>query len=245
MWLVGHVIALIAIVGFVLLGLWQLDRHAARSAFDTTLRSRLAEPAVSLESLLGDNVDLEDVEYRQATVTGTYATGEEVILQARSLEGRSGHEVLTPLILTDGSVLIVDRGWVPIDVEGPPVVGAEPPSGEVAIRGYVRQTQVRSGLGPVDPPTGDLDRVSRVDLDRLGMQMDQPVQPIWLQLADQQPPQAGFPLLLPPPTPGGGPPHLSYAIQWFAFAVLVVVAYPFLLRRTAARIVSNQEETAS
>ncbi len=234
-WLVGHLVALVAIVGFALLGMWQLSRHEDRMRLDRSLEERLDAPPISLGDLLASVPALAAAEYRPVAIEGTYLTSDEVILQARSLDGRSGHEVLTPLLLADGTAVIVDRGWVPIDAAGPPVVGAEPPAGSVAITGYARQSQTRSGFGPVDPAAGTLDRISRVDLDRLQAQIDVPLQPLWVQLAQQAPPQQDLPLVVDPPQPGGGPPHLSYAVQWFAFAAIVVVAYPILLYRTAQR----------
>jgi len=235
-WLLGHVIAGTAVVGFVILGQWQLGRHEERRILDARVASRVVAAPEPLDELIGDGGDLAGVEYRQATVTGTYVLDDEVILQARSLDGRSGHEVLTPLLGDDGTVVIVDRGWVPIDATDPPVAGAEPPTGGVTVTGFVRLTQVRRGLGPQDPAEGRLTRISRVDIDRLATQIDRAVRPVWLQLASQAPAQPGvFPIALDPPQPGGGPPHLSYAVQWFAFAVVVVVAYPLLLARNARR----------
>lgn len=237
MWIIGHVIALTAVIGFALLGIWQVQRHNERRQLDATLEARLVAPPASLEELEATyGAEPEGLQYRRAIVTGTFLLDEEVILQARSLNGRSGHEVLTPLELSDGTAMIVDRGWVPIDVAGPPVPSAEPPSGEVTVVGYLRTRQVRGSLGPVDPAGVELDRISRVDVDRLQEQVEPPLQPMWLQLADQQPASANeFPLIVAPPQPGDGPPHLSYAGQWAAFAVVVAVAYPILLVRTARR----------
>lgn len=235
-WLVGHIVALVATVGFALLGMWQLDRHDERSRLDSALEARLSVAPVALDALVQDTGGAPSaMEYRRVVLAGTYVVAEEVILQARSLDGRSGHEVLTPLVVGDGSAVIVDRGWVPIDTLGPPVAVAAPPDGQVEVVGYVRQTQVRSGLGPVDPPDGRLDRISRVDLARLQAQTDLELQEVWVQLAEQVPPQEGLPLLVAPPQPGEGPPHLSYAMQWFAFAGIVLVSYPVLLYRTARR----------
>ncbi len=236
MWIVGHLIALTAAVGFVLLGLWQLQRHDERRAFDVLIGERIESPAVPLSDLLDEGLPPANLEYRRTLVDGTYLVDDEVILQARSLNGRSGHEVLTPLVLDDGTAVVVDRGWVPIDVDGPPVVGAVPPVGVVEVTGFIRLPQVRSGLGPIDPPDGRLERISRVDIERLASQTGAPLQPFWIQLATQIPPQTGeFPLVIDAPVPGGGPPHLSYAVQWFAFAAIVMVAYPVLIMRTAGR----------
>ncbi len=196
------------------------------------LTARLELPPAELRDVVGDPAAAE---FRPVVVRGSYRLAEEVILQARSHEGRSGHEVLTPLALGDGSAVIVDRGWVPIDVKGPPVVGAEPAAIDVEVEGYLRLSQRRTGLGPVDPAEGVLDRVARVDLDRLQGQIDLPLVDVWVQLRAQEPSQTEFPLPVEPPRPGEGPPHLSYAVQWFAFAGIVAVAYPLLLRRTARR----------
>lgn len=233
-WLVGHVVAITAIIGFALLGSWQLERHNERRLLDQILTDRLDAAPVGLDELVTESGgDLNWVDFRPTSLTGRYLIEDEVILQARSLDGISGHEVLTPLLLDDGSAVIVDRGWVPIIIEGPPVVGAEPSAVDVEVTGYARQAQVRSGFGPVDPADGVLERVSRVDIERLQQQIDVPLRPVWVQLAEQTPAQLEFPKIVPPPRPGGGPPHLSYAVQWFAFAVVVAVAYPLLMRKTA------------
>ncbi len=236
-WIAGHVVALVAVIGFVLLGLWQLRRHDERRALDARITERVAaapEPLGDLIAVHGE--DGAALDLRPTLVTGTYMVDEEVILQARTLNGRSGNEVLTPLDLGDGSVVFVDRGWVPLDVVGPPVAGAEPPEGQVTVTGFLRPTQVRGSFGPVDPLTGELDRVARVDLERLQQQIDGDVLPVYVVLAAQDPAQPGdLPIALPDPEPGGGPPHFSYAFQWFAFAGVVAVGYPILLRRTARR----------
>jgi cytochrome oxidase assembly protein ShyY1 len=234
-WIIGHIVAMAALISFILLGMWQLGRRNERSDLDVALERRLDQPVVALDSLTDEAGLTSAIEYRQVRVTGTYLAEDEVILQARSHEGRSGHEVLTPLLLDDGTAIVVDRGWVPIDVSGPPVVGAEVPTGPVEITGYLRQTQVRAGLGPVDPPDGTLERIARVDIERLQQQSAVPLREVWLQLATQTPEQAALPIAVNAPEPGGGPPHFSYAMQWFAFAAVVGVAYPILMYRTARR----------
>lgn len=235
-WIAGHIVAVAAIVVFVLLGLWQLRRHDERREFNELLESRLEAPTESLENLVaqyGEDSDMLDL--RRVEVTGTYALADEVILRNRTQSGRSGHDVLTPLETDGGRAVIVNRGWVPIDVEGPPVVGAQPPTGEVVAYGMVRATQVRGSFGPVDPPTGRLDRISRIDVARLDRQTPQDLYPFSIQLDKQNPAQTqDFPVPQPVPSPESGP-HFSYAIQWFVFSLVVAIGYPILLRRTAGR----------
>ena len=235
-WIAGHIVAVAAIVVFVLLGLWQLRRHDERRAFNELLGSRLEAPTQSLENLVAQYGEDGDVlNLRRVEVTGAYALADEVILRNRTQSGRSGHDVLTPLETDSGRAIIVNRGWVPIDVEGPPVVGAEPPTGEVVVSGIVRATQVRGSFGPVDPATGRLDRISRIDVARLDQQTPQDLYPFSIQLDKQNPAQTQeFPVPQPVPSPESGP-HLSYAIQWFVFSLVVAIGYPILLRRTAGR----------
>jgi surfeit locus 1 family protein len=243
-WIVGHLVVLVAVVGFAMLGLWQLERHRDRAALDTRLEDRLVAAAVPIEELTpAMSADPSGVEYRPVVAVGEYLVGDEVILQARSLAGVSGHEVLTPLLLADGTAVVVDRGWVPIDAVGPPVTGATPPSGEVTVTGFLRRTQERASLGPFDPAEGRLERLSRVDVARLGEQIDTPLLPMWMHLTEQTPEQTTpLPRRIPPPEPGDGPPHLSYAVQWWVFAAVVAIGYPVLLNRTARRRPTRRTE---
>lgn len=228
----GHVVAFLAIVLFVNLGMWQLQRHDEFADRDARLTERMAaEPLTIAAARL---LPVDEVDLHRVTVTGTYDPAGELVLQARSFKGRSGHNVLTPLLGADGSAVLVNRGWVPIDIEGPPVVGAEPPPGEVTIVGVAQDTELRQGLGPIDPAAGRLERVSRVDLERIGAQLPYPLEEFYMQLVSPEPANE-FPLVLDPPEPGTGPPNLSYALQWFAFTGVVAIGYPLLLRSTARK----------
>lgn len=233
-WIAGHLLALMAVVAFVQLGLWQFRRLDERREFNAQLETRTAAGFVPLDDLMsqfGD--DPEVLALRRVRLVGTYVPAEEVIVQARSRNGVSGHHVATPLLLADGRAVIIDRGWVPIDVEGPPVVGAETPGVPVVVDGLIREPQLKGSFGPTDPPEGVLDRVARVDVPRLQQQSALDLFEFYVELEAQQPQQtAGLPLALKPPDLGEGS-HLSYGIQWFIFATVTVVGYPILLRRTA------------
>jgi surfeit locus 1 family protein len=244
-WVAGHIIVLIAVAVFINMGFWQLRRLAERQDFNDRLLARTTVAEQPLDATLaryGNSQD--DLELRIVAVTGTYRTVDEVILRAQSLNGISGHHVLTPLDLGDGRVLIVDRGWVPIDMDQPGQPEARPPAGVVDIHAALRKTQVRGSFGPVDPAEGTLTQIARVDLARLGQQIDGEVIPVFAQLLKQDPAQPGdLPALVPLPQPSEGS-HRGYAVQWFLFAGVTLVGYPLLLRRTAdAR--STSSATAS
>ncbi|CAN5310783.1 SURF1 family protein [soil metagenome] len=231
-WLLGHVLAVAAVVGFVSLGFWQLRRLDERRELNAVVERRGDAPARPLAALLrAADGDAQPLQWRRATVTGTYAPGAEVLLTARSRAGRPGHHVLTPLVTGDDRAVIVDRGWVPYQVPGPPVRLAAPPGGQVTVHGVVFTATPTDQYGRT--ASGRLEFVSAVDLDRLAGASPAPLAPVYVQLSRQSPPQPGsypVPARLPALTEGS---HLSYAGQWFLFAAVVVLGYPVLLARTA------------
>ncbi len=80
------------------------------------LEARSAEPVAPITS-----IEPAALPYREVTATGTYDPAHEWILSGRSQGGAAGNHVLTPLVLDDGTAVVVDRGWVPLDVAGVPV----------------------------------------------------------------------------------------------------------------------------
>jgi surfeit locus 1 family protein len=230
-WLVLHAVAIGTMVLFVALGFWQLRRLDERNELDRRITERMAEPPAPLDDLLAAS-DPAAIELRRTVASGTYMAEDEIVLRSQSLDGLSGHHVLMPLLTDDGYAVIVDRGWVPIDDDTPPVAGAEAPSGDVRVDGIVQLTQVRGRFGPVDPATGDLTQIARIDLARIGSQLSYPLAAVWIQLTGQEPAQTGeLPVVVPEPEPGGGAPHLSYAVQWFTFALIGAIGYPLVLAR--------------
>jgi surfeit locus 1 family protein len=223
-WVAGHALALAVVVAFVNLGLWQLRRLDEVREHNATVSARLAEPPRPLATVLADvGADAEELAYRRVTVSGQYRPDEEILLSTRSYRGAPGHHLLTPLETAAGEGVIVDRGWVPYELDDPPVAAAAPGSGEVTVTGVL--------FPPQPSPSGGRDRVEflrQVDLDRLGRQVSIDLAPVYV-LAQDEPSQAlPRPAELPTLDEGN---HLSYAVQWFLFAGVVAVGYPLLIRR--------------
>lgn len=232
-WLVSHVLVIALAVGFILLGTWQLDRHRERIESNQRIASRMEEPAQPLEALLqeaGD--DLESIEYRHATVTGRFRPDDEVLMRSQVHLGAPGFHLVTPLELSDGRGVLVNRGWVPIIYDTVPVGEASPDPGESSVEGWVRLSQVRPPFGPSEPETGRLIVASRVDIARLQTQVDLPLVPVYLVMTGGG---QGLPEQIRPPTHADNGPHLAYAIQWFGFATVGLVGYVFLIRRRLSR----------
>ena len=201
-WLLGHLIAIAAVLAFARLGLWQLDRLDEKQARNRVIAERSDGPAIDVA-----DVDVERAEYQHVTATGTFAAEDDHLIPYRSYRGTVGSHAVTPLVLEDGTAVLVLRGWVP-DEPTPP------PAGEVTIEGVLR----RSGSA----------RTS-VKIEDVAAALDRDLFPLYVQQLGPEP-AGDYPVLLDPPARDEGP-HLSYAMQWFLFAGVVLVGYPILLRK--------------
>jgi cytochrome oxidase assembly protein ShyY1 len=232
-WIALLVFALLVVAVCVRLGIWQLDRLDQRRALNASVERGLAAPPVPIEDLLPPDrpaEDPEDLAYRRITATGTFDAEHEVLLFGRALDGRPGHHVLTPLVLPDGRALVVDRGWVPYELDTPPVAQAPPPPGEVSVTGFLLPAAEDGGVGE-RAPDGRLLTVTGLDPEAIGEALAVPTLPLAAQLQDLQPPSGReLPTIVPPPELSEGP-HLSYAIQWFTFATIAIGGYLVLVRR--------------
>jgi cytochrome oxidase assembly protein ShyY1 len=226
---------------FVRLGFWQLHRLHERRDFKASVLRAERAPVQPLERLVGLRSDPDRVAYRRVVVSGRYRTADEVIVFGRAFHGEPGNHVLTPLLTQNGQAVLVDRGWVPVEMDHPPVPKAAPPPGRVRVTGLL--------LPPEDssPGSGRVRVVTKIDPEAIADGLPYPLYPVYLQLQSQHPLQAGsLPVRLPPPDLNGGPPNLSYAIQWFSFAAIALVGYVILaLRRDRGTALPDERVEAS
>jgi len=147
-WLGLAALTIAAIVIMILLGQWQLDRYRERSAINARVEAAATATPVPVGSVLappevgGGPPPPEDRAWTRVTVTGVYDPTGEILVRGRTVAGRVGFEVITPLRVADGSAVLVDRGWVPAAPEGPTARPSVPP----AVPG-VRRRRAATELG--------------------------------------------------------------------------------------------------
>ncbi len=206
------------------LGFWQLDRLEQRRARNARMEARLAMPPVQLT---GAPLEAAAMEYRHVTVHGTFDLAAQVILVNRALDGVPGVHLLAPLLLEgSGEAVLVDRGWIPVEDQGPGERTAYASEGPVELTGIARLTQPEPFWtflrDPLPAPGGaPLDSWRVVNLQGLQSQMPAPLLPVFLEQSEalavgQQP-------VPDPEIDRSEGPHLSYAIQWFSFAAIAIV----------------------
>ena len=86
---------------------WQLDRHQQRKDFNATLVQRFDSPIRPLDELLQSG-EPADIEWMPTALTGTYLQGEDISLVNVSQNGAAGYDAITPLLLSDGKVVLVN-----------------------------------------------------------------------------------------------------------------------------------------
>jgi len=214
----------------VALGFWQLRRLHDRRASNALIRSHRSESVVEVTSA---SQRLSGMEYRPAEAAGRYDTAHEVLVFGRTLNEEPGHLIVTPLVLDDGSAVLVIRGWVPFEMQTVPAARAAPPSGSVSVRGFLVPDEGDGGVTPEDGVIGTL------DVRGIASTLPYEVAALPIQVRSQRPPQPGdLPRPYPLPELSEGP-HLSYAVQWFVFATIALVGGAVLLRRDRRDAVST------
>jgi cytochrome oxidase assembly protein ShyY1 len=138
-------------------------------------------------------------------------------------DGAPGVDVVTPLVLPDGTAVLVDRGWMPTDNTGArPDSIAAPPSGAVTVTGWLRPNN-GAGRDAVRPNDGQVRAISSAGLSSF---VGRELRDGFLNLRSQSPKAAGSLQLEPKPDLGQGP-HFFYALQWWFFALLAVSGYVY------------------
>jgi surfeit locus 1 family protein len=229
-WVGFHLLVVTGIVVMINLGFWQLRRLDERRDFNAVIEARYDEPPVPLDVLVAPDGSVDEAaEWRPVTASGSYLPDETFFVVNRSQNGRAGRNVVVPLELDDGRILIVNRGFVPLQIDEVPDI----PAVDVEILGRVRLSQERR-LGQLsDPAEGELVEVQRIDIDRLAAQLPGEVVPVYVDLVTSDPPERDdLPESVAPPYLGEGN-HLSYAFQWFIFSACVAAGWVIVVRRSA------------
>ena len=140
------------------LGLWQLERLAWKETLLARIRDRVAAAPAALPSQdawAGLAPDAYD--YRHVAAHGTYDHAREALVFRGSGDGKPGgagpgYLVLTPLQLSGGGTVIVNRGFVPLAKKDPAARAAGQIAGEVAVAGLMRPPEPRNPFTPADNP---------------------------------------------------------------------------------------------
>lgn len=205
------------------LGWWQLDRAAQKNQLQAELQARQALPPLTLQDLARTPAEVPAQQQRQVVLQGQWAAAQTVYLDNRTMAGRAGFFAVTPLLLPDGSAVLVQRGWLRRDAADRTHIVAPPaPAGTAQVRGRIVTAPSRlyefeaTASGPI-----------RQNLDIAGFARETalPLRPLAVVQEDgDAPPPDG--LLRQWPQPAADVhKHYGYAFQWFALSALTIALY--------------------
>lgn len=210
------------------LGVWQLNRRAEAWQEIDRIDRNYSSDAVPVGEVL-DNLEAFDDSQKWTPViaTGVYLRDEEILVRNRPFNGRPGFEVLTPLLMENGNVFIVDRGWVPPgDAQDVPDYIPEAPSGTVSVEARLKAAE--PSIPGRSAPEG---QVATVELSLVAEMLDRPTHTgAYGLLVSEEPSLGERPAAAIKPARDEGP-HLSYALQWFVFAIFGFLGFAYAVRQ--------------
>jgi len=213
-------LTLILLVLFISLGRWQWHRGDAKQAVWAEYERDAAAEALGSRNL--DSI----ARFGRISLTGTFDSAHQFLLDNRSHNGQPGWEVLTPFVLEDGRHILVNRGWIPFSGyrdKLPDVMMAADGHGSISGRlDDLPAPGLASGRAPPEIGSTWPKLTSFPTHDELETTLDEKLARRILLLDPQVP--NGY---VREWTPPGMPPdrHYSYAIQWWGFAAVLLVLY--------------------
>ena len=206
------------------LGVWQLDRAAQKLAVQASIDERSRLPLIDGPAALAtDTAGAAAQQHRLLHIDGRWSAAHTVYLDNRQMNGRAGFFVVTPLLLADGSALLVQRGWQARDFQERSRIAEVPtPAGAVALQGRIAPPPTRlyefdaSGSGRIR---------QNLDLDAFARESGLTLRPMSLLLLDSAA-TVGDGLLREWPVPAAGVTrNRGYAVQWFGLSALITGLY--------------------
>lgn len=212
------ILAVLFIAVFMRLGFWQIQRAAEKKQM---VAAELAQ-AVQQPVAWTPNKKLP-TQYQNILVEGHYLPN-LFFLDNQHHQHRFGYDVLSPLQLANGTIILVDRGWMAGDNTRHSLPQVEFPLGLIKLQGSVYFPSNKQWiLGPdLEEKGKKITVVERIDTKLISQILQKKVYPFIIRLNKQD--AYGFVrewaiVSMPPER------HLGYALQWFAMALIILIIF--------------------
>jgi surfeit locus 1 family protein len=213
------VLTVAAIGMFLALGIWQVQRLVWKTDLIARVNARVAAPPMAAPGVTEwGRVNKAADEYRHVTLRGRFLNDAEAQVYTLSDYG-AGYWVMTPLRRDDGSIVYINRGFVPMDKRAPVTRPEAQPQGQVTVTGLLRMPEVKGWLlSQANDPAHDAwyrrDIAAMAQSRHIGA-----VAPYFVD-ADATPNSSGWPKggLTVVKFPNS---HLAYALTWFSMAAML------------------------
>jgi surfeit locus 1 family protein len=235
-------VVLAAIAVMARLGVWQLDRREQRIARNADLAAKLDAAPISMnEAALATAwplpEDRDAVRNMRADAMGRYDFDQQIVLLQQSYQDQPGVHLVAPLVLAGtGRAILVDRGWIPFDEsQAGRLDQYNAEGGEVTISGRLQPSQILFGSAAEkakESAAGEPAKSEwyRIDVEAIQKQLPYELLPVYLLQSPGEQGNVALPYRSEPEVDLSEGPHLGYALQWFAFAIIAGVVYVGVVR---------------
>lgn len=219
---VPTLVTMICLPIFMSLGFWQLDRAEQKRAVQVHVLENMQKPRFELRQQPQASSDLQ---FRQVKLRGRFEP-HSYLLDNRIWRGQVGYDVLTPFRYEAGIVL-VNRGWVAMTQDRRRLPDFPTAEDVISIKGVLASPPGKllelADTALLDTRRQDWPQViQQVDIARMNSQLGYTMAPLMVHLRADSP--HGFthnwkPVVDKPQK------SVSYAIQWFSFATILVLLF--------------------
>jgi len=206
------------------LGGWQFDRLQNTKHENAIIRANYRQSPKPVSDVLAPGRPVGDLqEWTVVKATGTYDPASSIIVRYQTDdEGDPGANVVVPLKMSNGNVLLVNRGWFASDNPEPPLSKIPPPpTGKVTIVGWVRQDGSGSSTEVADHS------VRAISSTAIGQALGMQTYGGFVQLKSESPGPAKKLGRDDMPDLSNGP-HFFYGLQWWFFGILGAGGFIYL-----------------
>ena len=216
-------IAVCVLLGFsvlIKLGFWQLDRANEKREIIRAVELRQSAEPVIPGSL--SKINKKDFEHQRLRLQGSYNNEKNILIKRQIHQGRYGYEVITPFMLeSDKHWLLVSRGWIEDQQGAGAIPVVEPVDGSVELIAGVHYPTGQAFFKAGSIATDDWPLIlSRLNLQGLSPLFDQKIYPFVVRLDEKIP---GVYIRHWQPEVIKVSTNISYAVQWFIFAFLLLL----------------------
>lgn len=241
-WVRFAVLAVLFAIACGFLAHWQFSRGQEASANNSTVAANFAADPVPIEQALTTLGSYDSAQsWQRVSMSGVYLVDDEVYARNRSNSGANGFEVLTPLQLKNGNTFLVDRGWIepsPDDALAP-AAPPPPPIGTVTVVAQLRPSEAPQGTAITSGA-----QIASIALPRVQSKIggDLYTGAYGVLVSETPPGAAGLsPIQTSVPVEDVGV-HVSYSVQWVAFALIGFLVLGLGARAEFRRLNSDDPE---
>lgn len=210
------------------LGTWQVERLQWKQGLIAAIATAKLSAPITNSALPSDESALKEKEFFPVKLTGTLDTRTEFALTPRYFRDQFGYFILSPFTLTNGRVVLVNRGWVPAKMKEADARNEKPITKHMTITGLIRVGNERNWVTPPNQPDKNLwfgrdvaEMAAHAKLAR--------VIPAMVDLVGEQD-------ITHVPVPSDGTirlrnDHLSYILTWYGIALGILVIFAVYHRK--------------